>query len=417
MTGLNTVLGAAHTGSLPKSWLEAEVRLASERDQIEELLTSPDQTPIYGFTTLLGQLDSHTATTGYQSRLLDAHLIGRQCRAPAGLLRWATLAKLAQLSIGGSGVSPKTYQQLLSRAYDDPRVDGAWWDSYGSGDVVPAAWWLVAVLGESAVHTFAKGDLIALINGNFFSTGAALLAFDELRSVQAEILVRAASVAQPPILRTEASDDLVASLAEVRPRFAQTDEGGPTVQLPVSLRDYGPLVSAAQRTITALSDSLDVRLSGPSANPLFTFSHGSVRAHSQSSFLDAGLTMALDASSTGVAFLLCALQRYAEHVSAFGLKLDPERVEFVQPPKVSMSVLQQALAEAQSTSVVALSESGGVEDLADGSLRAARSLLNLLARAREMLALFDSMANPGDPGTHRAVGNARSALGVSEFGF
>src|SRR5690606_7189042 len=82
------------------------------------------------------------------------------------------VTKLEQLHHGGSGIHGATYRALLDAAapFTAP-VRGGWTTSYGSGDVIPAAW-LVHDLRTTTAPGLLRhpGDLIALINGSFVST-------------------------------------------------------------------------------------------------------------------------------------------------------------------------------------------------------------------------------------------------------
>lgn len=390
MSALERHLTARQQRTLPRSLFDAISRIERDRRVVDTLLSLKSTPPIYGFNTLLGPLDKSPASRSDQARLLDAHLIGRLIPAPAELLADATLVKLAQLSGGGSGISPKTYDALLRAAFREATPEGAWWDSYSSGDVVPAAWWVVAALGRGAIQHFAAGDLIALINGNFFSTAASIGALVSLIDVHAEILARAARIAHPPVVDLRIPASLLAALAaDSLP--SQPDRA----QAPVSLRDFGPIAAGAVASSEVLARAIETRLSTPSANPYFTFGGDGAQAHSQSSFLDIRLTMALHAAQTALAFSLSALQRFSEHTSARGVARHASAAELVQPPKVSMAILNEALLSGAEPRVPAVAESGGVEDLADGSLSSAKRILDLVVTARDMLRLYDQLVSPG----------------------
>ncbi len=375
---------ARKSRNLPDRVVAAGSTIAEQRAAIEVLmLTGPtDGVRIYGFNTLLGQLDELEAPPGFQPRLLDAHLIGRKVGASSDYLNTMTLVKLFQLSHGGSGISGTTYQKLVAASFAAQDGFGAFWDSYGSGDVVPAAWWIVSVLGESAAYEFEAGDLIALMNGNFVSTAAAVILLDEIIDVSAHIVARAAMRMGPPSPSTDNAVQLALSALPRRDRVAG-------VQLPVSARDLGPIVDAVTEAIHGLGRALERRLSGPSANPLFRFDSGRARAYSQNSFLDVRLTMALSNTATGLGFALAAFQRHIELISAEQLASDPQYLEMVQPPKVAQAILQEALRSAGMPVLVSIVESAGVEDLADGSLAAAQNVGRLVERANDLLALDD----------------------------
>lgn len=388
---LDRLLEARANRSLPEVVRQARRRIADERRAVDGLLLgteSGNPRAIYGFNTLLGQLDRISAGPEAQARLLDAHLIGRSTWISGGLLDEMTLVKIMQLSHGGSGISLATFDALLASAFSGRDGSGALWDSYGSGDVVPAAWWLVNVLGESAVHRFAPGDLIALLNGTFVSTAVAISALEDLIELGAELLARIASRSAHPV--RDQRHPLVQALTT-------TDRSGSSlfVQAPVSARDSAPMIDAVSRGIGELACAIDRRLDRPSANPLFLWEDGRLKAHSQSGFLDVTLSMAFASSAVGLGFAASALQRMIEHTAAQGLRVDPQRMELVQPPKIAQAVLQEVLRLSGTSTLVAIGESNGIEDLADGSLAAGGDFVRMLKKVRELLPL-DDLVTPSD---------------------
>lgn len=409
MTEMRRLLDAHSSGTLPVDWVAAAARIEAEREAIEHHLADQRNVRVYGFNTLLGPLDDEPAREGYQVGLLDAHLVGHPVTAPTDLPRLATLVKICQLAKGGSGISGPTYARLVSHAFDQPSSQGAWWHSYSSGDVVPAAWWVVSVFGVEAVRDFAPGDLIALINGNFMSTAAALMVFQRGMDLLSTILCHAARICAPPVVAESIPTPLRGVLEEIA-----TTSIPRSIQVPVSERDYGPLAAGAVVAMRTLVAAIESRLARPSGNPIFSFGDGKVAPRSQSSFLDVVGTMALESMSTAVAFALCALQRFTERESLAGIMISRDRMEFVQPPKVSMAILQQGLAAASGPRIAPLAESGGVEDLADGSLNAARSALDLIDRGSEMVDLYVSV-NPAASDYTSLTARVRDALVDAAF--
>lgn len=156
---------------------------------------------MYGFSTLLGQRDDTNATQGYQQGLLDGHLIGRKTVISQKDMRAVSVTKMMQLGEGGPGVSLSTFQLMLDRwPCEDMDRTGAWLDSYGAGDVIPATWWIKSLLGDHiAAGDLPQGDVIALMNGNFISTGFALASLDRLAKTLTRSLTALASPIAPPV--------------------------------------------------------------------------------------------------------------------------------------------------------------------------------------------------------------------------
>src|SRR5690606_29948430 len=153
-------------------------------------LSAPLEAPIYGFSTRLGHLDHLARTEDNEYATISDH----QVAAPASLDRRSvdlvTRCKLEQLHYGGSGVHPETFRILLEGldAVSPGDARGAWLVSYGSGDVIPAAWWAAQALKPSHREHLAPGDAIALMNGHFFSTGRAVSAVLAATGAMSELI-------------------------------------------------------------------------------------------------------------------------------------------------------------------------------------------------------------------------------------
>lgn len=152
-------------------WERALPRIESERRRVVEYIRKGGQA--YGFTTLFGHLDSIGATQAESLSLFEAHLVGTPEPIGEFAARGIATIKLCQLSLGGSGISTETYQHLLfafgqNLAHTEVNLRG----SYGSGDVVPGAWFVRAIFGQSP--EFQSGDLMALINGSYIPAGVIL---------------------------------------------------------------------------------------------------------------------------------------------------------------------------------------------------------------------------------------------------
>ncbi len=352
-------------GRRPDAWTDAQTVVERERVAVETVLADPRHTPIYGFDTLLGQLDGIRSPGGEE--LLAAHLLGPRARLDGEALRLISACKAEQLSHGGSGIAPEVFRQVARSALTPlPDAEGAWTASYGCGDVVPAAWWAAAVRGDGfEIDLAAPGTVITLINGHFVSTAAALIAAGRLVHAGERLLARH---------RALVHDE------SVWPHAGR--------QRPVSIRDVAPIEHAWRSGVTALGDAIERRLEGPSVNPLFAATVAGVEARSQSGFLDFTLTMALTGGLQLAALGAALAQRLVAHLSAAALARDPDAAA-VQPPKVAAAI-GHAL---RSATAVPLdfggAESDGVEDLQDLSLLTALRLVEATERLDEALALLD----------------------------
>lgn len=389
-TRLAAILDACQNHRPDGYWNAAGERIAAEREAVESLLVSG--ATVYGFTTLLGQLDRHAVVerSREQVALLQAHLVGPRTILPAPTARLVTACKLEQLAAGGSGVDPHSFRALINHfeMASDRDIHGCW-ASYGCGDVVPAAWWLNSLVEDESVILDHTGDAISLINGNFFSTAVALdVAVSFANFVGSTLAVlRACAKSQP------ADGGWEPDARDTWASFSAAPPSGRRTQLPVSLRDSEPVVRALLNAVVHLRDALATRLSSPSANPLFILNDGRASAVSQCSFLDFGLTFSLTEARQALLLALGVLQRVAHHVAQDRQTAASEpRQDLVQPPKIVAAYLAEAQSFATLPSDFVGDESEGIEDVRDLSLVAARALsLTLREHAEPGLSVVEAL--------------------------
>lgn len=351
---------------------DAHALVERERAAVDRLLDGENSPRVYGFTTLLGHLDDQDSTVESQNRLLDAHLAGIPFELPAAWERLVLACKLAQLSAGGSGVHPSTYRRLgeilASDAEHDHVVSGAWTSSYGSGDVVPGAWFVDNLCRSHGLTLSHPGDLITLINGNFISTAVALL-------VQSDFV----RVARESIQLLSSVDD-----------FLNSSQAGHSVQLSVTMRDLQPLQTSLEHTIGQLCVALDARLHTHSCNPRFLVSESRTEYLSQSSFLDFTLTGALSVATQAaqqIAVYLKGSIRLRESLAP------ADEMAPIQPTKVAQALIAGlANSDPSATAGFSISESNGVEDVCDLGLASALNLLRVTSGLKRVLSIAQTEA-------------------------
>ena len=362
-SALGRVLDAWQKERPDDEWVAAEAAVQAEYTAVLDALKSGLEA--YGFTTRLGHEDHIPMGADDQRKLLSSHLVGPASARTAGWRRLLACVKSEQLSHGSAGISPRAYAAILDacRPGSAP-VMGNWEGSYSSGDVVPAAWWWLDV-GSSESTLEDPGVLISAINGTFVSTAESI-------AVVADLTLEVGHFLDAYSHRVEflGTGPLVAQLWPGHSRDTTADRG---TQLPVSLRDAGPVLHGIGVVLSALSAALEHRLDRPSANPLFVHEGQDVRALSGASFLDFSLTYAL-ASGLSLTSLLGGLwQRLIEHGGN-----RPSAP--LQPPKVAQAYVER-IRDLHSPLHFTGSDSRGVEDLRDQSLPAAQ----VLSRAIDLL--------------------------------
>ncbi|MDK8767573.1 aromatic amino acid lyase [Corynebacterium freneyi] len=378
---ISAFVDAAHgaDGEFHADWRDRVSLITRQRKSVESYLATG--ATVYGFSTLLGHLDNMAAVSAEQASLLSGHLVGTPDELPEEDFRLLTAVKLQQLSRGGSGVSPDTYEALLEhiRTWTGPAM-GAWESSYGSGDVVPGAWWANTLFGTvTESGRLPAGDLIALINGNFVSTAKSITTAIDLRRILS-------SFVQIAWVMGDTRHDL-----DVDGDYS----AGPPIwlepaQAPVSLRDPRPLVRNIRAMWSQLITALWGNLNTASGNPLFTGFDGEVRDVSQSSFLNYELADALNRAITVLVRCGGQLQRYIEHfcTACADSVHGTEKVKYVQPPKVAAAVHADLSRADTGFRQTYLATSEGVEDACDETLQLVGCATKAIAEVDELLALF-----------------------------
>lgn len=345
-------------------WEESLTEIATERSLVESWLDNGGYA--YGFSTFLGHLDNHPINEKDSRAILDAHLIGSEESYPFQLIRALTIVKLCQWSQGGSGVSPQTYQQVLSSFGQESDADIPLSASYGSGDVVPGSWWASTVMGDMTLH---KGDVIALINGNFVSAGTLLYHWSKIIDTISDAQLRCMEV------------------------MALLNASVDHVQAAVSTRDPGHLTSVVKTSINRLQSALLDTVNSQSANPMFIpGTYGGVVCESNSSFLNFPLSYAV-AEMTETVKLLSAYTKSVTSQLASSLEKDKPAVQaavYVQYPKVSKAYFDQVNRTSNSVDYLQ-NESGGVEDISDGCLSRVLTLVDVSEVLDKQVALLDSL--------------------------
>lgn len=343
--------------------------ISRERRAVEELLASPEAPAIYGFNTLFGHLDSVGMGPGDQARLLQNHLIGPVVESPESWIRLLARVKWLSISRGGTGISAEAAKIIYSAGYNREfrilKSGGNWSASYGSGDVVPGAWFVDSIFSREQIDSMLPGDLMSIINGHFVSTSAGIVANELFRSFTENVL----------------------SLCRVAKRLIM--ERDSRTQYPVTVRDLGPLEDSIDYTTRCLEGALRFRLESRSGNPLFTFQNGDVEPLSNSSFLDFRLTSALDSASKCI--VICC-----QYLRGFVAFLQRENAagsnSLVQPSKVmGATILEIGRRGPGWAGGTLLQESEGVEDACDESLQSGIRFVNAIMAAARVQHIANEM--------------------------
>ena len=305
---LKELLEASYQHTLPPAISGATARIATERAWVEELLRQGNGNSIYGFNTELGHRDFVTvdpkAGPSFQQAIFESHNMrpsharGVYPQHAASLIGYV---KLFQLSHGGSGISPQTYERVIQRVTDPtflPRIPAG--QSYSSGDVLPATHWANAVFDLDGPSPFIlrSGEMIALINGNFVHTALAAENYRELMALTEYVVVsgayagRLCELARINYVRELPSEKKAAQ--KVLAYLARTADGQKSLstspQRAVSVRAIPDVIVEFCSAHHALGVEIETLIPAQSANPLFDLEHKEV--FSSPSFLAIGLALA-----------------------------------------------------------------------------------------------------------------------------
>lgn len=347
--------------------------VVKERDTVLRFLDSGGTA--YGFSTFFGHLDNHTIRPADSQVLLDAHLVGTPRPLSEKASRAITLIKVCQLMQGGSGISPETFDRVLEGLDRTVSIDLD--ASYGSGDVVPGAWWVRSVLGPTP--DFQRGDLIALINGSFVPVGLLLHGVQPLETLFSTV---------------------ISSTAVARDFVQQRNDSG--VQLPVSLRDISPLKRELADGMTQLKSAIESSANRSSFNPAFVFNDdkSTVSVCSNSSFLNFECLAAVRRVGASLSIAAAYSLAIINHVSsALEKESDTNHgVDWVQVPKVAKAYYDNLMEALTFSGSTAQWTSGGTEDISDFLLADTRKLLHALGIAEKLVGLLTDCV-----GTHNGT--------------
>ncbi|MDO4791620.1 MAG: aromatic amino acid lyase [Buchananella hordeovulneris] len=393
--------------SVPSRWHAATEQIQSERTRIFAAMEQDSSLRTYGFNTMLGPNDNKALTASEQESLLAGHLIGSPQEVSQLEARAILGSKIIQLANGGTGVSPAAFSHILQQAEGcELPLEIDLLASYGSGDVVPGAWWVRATFGTG--YSWQPGDVISLINGSFVSCAYSFLLLESYLHALTRFLNLTRHVFRRPteLAPMNGIDHALSSLYLERPAWDNPP------QLPVSARDVFPVLHSATSALRDLFSVLEVSYSRPSGNPLFELHDGSVHARSQSSFLNLRLASTLAQINSAVSQLAGATQRAVEIVSGT-LRADSESPVSAH---VSLCAVQwPKVAEAYRLHLTGGtpldftgSMSGGVEDMWDLTL--STSLI-----CRDRVAVFQRQLNVLEACVTAAVPEYTPALSANHL--
>ena len=310
--------------SAPNLWGSGMERLANEHRHLQALVQDP-AIRVYGANTLVGHRDSESVTDqgAITAEILRTHAIGSPPWLDEETVRCIGYAKLYSWAAGLSGVSPELFDRvanLVTRSDFNPKLpSGA---SYSCGDVIPAAHWATAILGEHnciSMYEAKPGEIMALINGNFVHVGRAVGIVAKIRrtsalAIESAALFHSAALANSSNLYFFATAERAWASNAVRYIADRTRRplAATVMQDPVSLRAVPQVLETWGNAVDDFLSEASYLLFKPSCNPIIDEGHPF--PISQASFLAPTLSIKTSALIEAAFFLMWALLGWTNHL-------------------------------------------------------------------------------------------------------
>jgi histidine ammonia-lyase len=280
-------------------------RMASARAVVERVLESDEVA--YGVTTGVGVRKTfRVEDDGHDTLLVRQHLIG-QGQAAAGDVARATTLRLANaLARGVTSARPELAVHVVQRLNEDRLPQIRTLGSVGQADLSTMADLAAGLLEDFAP---ARGEAIALLNQNAFSTawGALALAdtltlldtMDVAGALDLEALGANRDLLHPAAGRERPYPGLVETLARLTGLLAGSCVEARNLQDPLTFRALPQVHGAARDALRFVRSQVEVELNAAQSNPLVLVDED--RVVSVGSFESLPLATALDVARLALA--------------------------------------------------------------------------------------------------------------------
>ena len=295
--------------------------------------------------------------------------------------------KLEHLYHCGSGISPATFKIILEAFSEQKPVLIDCDASYSSADVVPAAWWIKSVIDED--YIFPKGDVIALMNGNFISLGTIAYNIERLLLIAERLLCNIPEQGYYSFYKSEAQRKILEKLSIKKLKKASPPQPS------VLHRDLYPFIDLLFKSVLNAVTTLDSAFDRSSCNPFFWKEDTAIAAYSNSSFLDFTTTQMIFsveyAISVTARVTYSFIREYCE-LQQHGLDSIESQV-WVQPPKIALGYCIGIESMSPGLGQTVGSESNGVEDFWDTGLIHANNLARQIDKLEKIVVLLERIKN------------------------
>lgn len=400
-------------------------RLSKARKILEAAATSGQQ--IYGMNTGLGA-NLKTAVEGdhqaFQRQLVRGRGVAVGEPLPRDATRAVLAARLAMLSVGGSGISPPVFSALLAllNAGVHPLLPSI--GSIGAGDLVMLSAMARCLIGEGRADyrgeildagealrragltpvVLQPKDGISLLNASAISAGqGALVVQDALALLDAQRKAAALTfealggnplILTPAIQQARAAagqeDEAAAILRQLH--GSSLFEAKVAIQDPLSLRCVAPIHGALAAALQNARAAIEIELNSAADNPLVIIEEE--RVLSTGNFHTPSLSLAFEALSLAIAQTAAACAARFIQLTGSGRNGLPRYLSpvggpsagFVPMQKTVTALLARVRHKANPVMLDFLSVSEGVEDHATQSALVVEKCADMLGFWRQLIA-------------------------------
>ncbi|RWX81760.1 histidine ammonia-lyase [Neorhizobium lilium] len=400
-------------------------RLANARLVLERAAASGQ--PIYGMNTGLGANLKTTVTddlAAFQLQLIRGRSVAMSEPMPRDVTRAVIAARLAMLSVGGSGISPGTFEALLAMLNAGVHPVMTATGSIGAGDLVLLSAMALALVGEGEaefegrIHPAREAlalaglkpaelkpkDGISLINASAVSTGEGALAlYDARRLMDCQRQAVALSfeglganplILEPAIQAARPAAHQASEAAWLRDALegSSLHETKSAIQDPLSVRCVASIHGATAEALGRAVHAVEIELNSAADNPLViaeedrVLSTGNFHTPTLALAMETlGLAIAQAASASAARFIQLTgsarngLPRYLSPVGG-------SSAGFVPMQKTVTALAAAIRHKANPVMLDFLAVSEGVEDHATQTLLTVRKLRDMLELWRGLIA-------------------------------
>lgn len=395
------VVDVARRGASVSVDARAFERVAAARAHVAATLA--DDVEAYGVTTGVGvRKRARVQRDGHERLLVEQHLIGQGRAAPHEVVRATALRLANALARGTTAARPELLTLLVDRINDDRLPAVRLLGSVGQADLAQLADLAAGLLDDVEL---ARGEAIALLNQNAFSTGwgalavadalALLDALDVAAALDLEAFAAAPAALDPVLVDARPSAGVRTTLERLAELLDGSERPARNLQDPLVFRTVPFLHGAARDAFAFVADQVAAELNTVQSNPVVAEDG---RILSIGVFEAAALATSLDLARLALAQVLSSAAERAVKLLQAPLTGLPEglgaRPGLAESALSELGIAVQAfaaearlLAQPVSLELVSTWQAEGIEDRMTMAPLAARRLAEQVELAARVLSI------------------------------